>query len=146
MTDLQACQIREMRLKGEGYRSIATATGLSRDSVRNYCKTHGINGFGEAAKLNLQEQIKQGNACLLCGIVIKQPVRGRKKKFCSDACRREWWKKHPDDIEKKEAAIYKTTCIKCGLEFESYGNKNRKYCSQNCYIKDRFYEEEHDGV
>jgi DNA invertase Pin-like site-specific DNA recombinase len=61
LTDVQACRIREMRLKGAGYRAIATATGLSRDSVRNYCKNNGINGFGEVAKLNLQEQMKQGN-------------------------------------------------------------------------------------
>lgn len=146
MTEVQACQIREMRLKGIGYRAIATVTGLSRDSIRNYCKTHGINGFGEAAKLNLQENIKQGNACMLCGIVIKQPIRGRHKKFCSDACRRQWWKNHQDKIDRKDTAIYKCTCTKCGREFESYGNKNRKYCSHDCYIKDRFYEEEHNGV
>jgi hypothetical protein len=146
LTDVQACRIREMRLKGAGYRAIATATGLSRDSVRNYCKNNGINGFGEVAKLNLQEQMKQGNACLLCGMVIKQPLRGRRKKFCSEACRREWWKKHLDDIDKKETAIYKNICAKCGREFESYGNKKRKYCSQICYIKDRFYKEEQDGV
>ena len=146
MTEVQACRIREMRLNGAGYKAIATATGLSRDSVRNYCKNNGMNGFGEVNMLNLKEQIEHGNACMFCGMTIRQPVRGRRKKFCSDVCRREWWKMHPDDIEKKETAIYKSACVKCGQEFESYGNKNRKYCSHDCYIKDRFYEEEHNGV
>ena len=36
MTQIQATQIRELRLRGAGYKSIATATGLTRDIVRNY--------------------------------------------------------------------------------------------------------------
>lgn len=146
MTEIQAFQIREMRLKGVGYRTIASTIGLSRDSVRNYCKSNGINGFADAAKLNLKEQINQGNACMLCGKVLEQPGRGRQKKFCSDSCRRQWWKNHSDLTEKKESAIYKSTCAKCGRDFEIYGNKKRKYCSHNCYIKDRFYKEEQDGI
>lgn len=146
MTEVQARQIREMRFKGMGYRTIASATGLSRDSVRNYCKANGISGFGQAAKFNLQENINQGNACMFCGMVMEQSARGRHKKFCSDACRRQWWKNHQDEIDKKDTAIYKCTCARCGKEFESYGNKNRKYCSHRCYIKDRFYKEENDGV
>lgn len=40
MTEQQAKQIVEMRLKGVGYKSIGTVVGLSRDIVRNYCKSH----------------------------------------------------------------------------------------------------------
>ena len=45
MTDFQAKQIRELRLRGAGYKSIASAVGLSRDTVRNYCKSHGLDGY-----------------------------------------------------------------------------------------------------
>jgi len=38
------------------------------------------------------------------------------------------------------------TCARCGKEFTSYGNKNRKYCSHDCYIKARFWEGLEDGV
>jgi endogenous inhibitor of DNA gyrase (YacG/DUF329 family) len=34
------------------------------------------------------------------------------------------------------------TCPQCGKVFTSYGNKKRKYCSHNCYIKSRFWSEE----
>ncbi|RXM53885.1 RNA polymerase subunit sigma-70, partial [Clostridium tetani] len=34
----------------------------------------------------------------------------------------------------------------CGKEFSAYGNKNRKYCSHNCYIRDRFWRDEENGI
>ena len=48
MTDEQAAQIVEMRKKGVGYKSIATVVGLSRDIVRNYCRTHNLTGYASA--------------------------------------------------------------------------------------------------
>ena len=39
MTDAQAKQINEMRMKGMGYKAIGMAIGLSRDIVRNYGTT-----------------------------------------------------------------------------------------------------------
>ena len=39
MTDAQAKQINEMRMRGMGYKAIGMAIGLSRDIVRNYCKS-----------------------------------------------------------------------------------------------------------
>lgn len=30
----------------------------------------------------------------------------------------------------------------CGKAFVAYGNKDRKYCSHDCYIRDRFYQAE----
>ena len=50
-----------------------------------------------------------------------------------------------NERNKSEAATYKYTCPYCGKKFTPYGNKKRKYCSHNCYIKDRFWREE-DGV
>ena len=40
---------------------------------------------------------------------------------------------------RKSYTIY---CAYCGKEFKSLGIKNRKYCSNNCYTKDRFWREE----
>jgi len=57
MTDLQAEQIVILRMQGKGYKSIASATGLSRDIVRNYCKTKGMEGYGEVAALNMQKRL-----------------------------------------------------------------------------------------
>ena len=135
MTEQQAKQIREMREQGIGYRSIALTVGLSRDIVRNFCKSRGLSGYGSALTKNIQEQVMLGKACLYCGKEMKQLDTGRPKKFCSDKCRREWWKGHPERINRKESAMYPAVCVRCGKEFLSYGNRKRKYCSHDCYIK-----------
>lgn len=142
MTEYQARQIWEFRMKGVGYRAISSVTGLSRDVVRNYCKTHGLDGFGVELTANMKEQMQRGCACLCCGKPVKQPATGRRRKFCSDKCRRQWWSAHPDALQKKDAALYELVCIYCGKPFTAYGNKSRKYCSHNCYVRDRFWREE----
>ncbi len=62
MTKDQEEQIREMRMQGKGYKAVASAVGLSRDIVRNYCKANGMEGCGEAAKLNLQKEMAEDAA------------------------------------------------------------------------------------
>ena len=136
VTDLQARQIREQRMKGCGYKAIASAVGLSRDVVRNHCRSHGLDGYAEA--LATGEQAHQGGQCPNCGKPLNQPCTGRKRKFCSDVCRRSWWSVHTSTLHKREGALYQMTCACCGKEFFSYGNRNRRYCSHNCYIQDRF--------
>lgn len=140
MTDLQAAQIRELRVRGTGYRSIASVVGLSRDIVRNYCKAHGLDGYAAALTLNVRERIQNGYACQFCGKELQQPETGRKRKFCSEKCRRDWWKAHPEEIRRKPTAFYSGVCAFCGKEFTSYGNNGRKYCSHACYVQARFGE------
>lgn len=55
MTDRQAAQIKTLRMQGKGYKAIASAVGLSRDIVRNYCKANGMEGFGEAMALKMNK-------------------------------------------------------------------------------------------
>ncbi len=142
MTETQKKQILKMRKNGDGYKTIASFVGLSRDVVRTFCKSRNIAGFGKAAAMNINEKTENGNICLNCGCSIERNKRGRPKKFCSEECRREWWKQHSEELNKKDTAKYKFKCAYCGKEFISYGNKNRKFCSHNCYIHQRFYESE----
>ena len=114
MTSVQEKQIRNFRMKGIGYKAIASTLGLSRDVVRNYCKSHGLDGYATEVVVNLKEQMQQGDVCGCCGTVILQPAIGRKRKFCSEKCRREWWAIHPEESRKKEAAFYEKTCVYCG--------------------------------
>lgn len=139
MTDFQAKQICDLRTRGVGYRAIGSAVGLSRDIVRNYCRSHGLEGFATAVSLNVREQIEQGRACQCCGKGLEQPATGRRRKFCSDECRRKWWSAHQADIKRRETACYTVTCAYCGASFTAYGNRNRKYCSHRCYVRDRFW-------
>ena len=134
MTDLQEKQLHEYRIKGFGYKAIASVLGLSRDVVRNYCKSHSLEGFASEVAVNIEEQIQQGTACLCCGKAIQQPAMGRKRKFCSDKCRRQWWLAHPEAVRKKETALYEKTCVYCGKSFIVYGNRNRRYCRHECYV------------
>ena len=59
MTEIQAAQIEELRMQGKGYKAIASAVGLSRDIVRNYCKTKGMEGYGNTAALNIQQRLAE---------------------------------------------------------------------------------------
>jgi hypothetical protein len=47
-----------------------------------------------------------------------------------------WWNSHQDTVKKK--AVYHLICTTCSKPFDSYGNKNRRYCCHACYISDRF--------
>lgn len=60
MTEIQAAEIKALRMQGKGYKAIASAVGLSRDIVRNYCKANGMEGFGADVALNSQRR-KEGD-------------------------------------------------------------------------------------
>ena len=133
MTDAQKNQIGKYRSAGFGYKKIAEQMGLSENTVKTYCRRHGLGG-----NMALQQSVAQseGQHCLCCGMPVQQ-TRGRKeKKFCSDRCRNKWWNSHLDKVERK--ANYEFICPHCKKPFTAYGNKNRKYCSHECYIADRF--------
>ena len=137
MTGEQKQQIKILRYQGFGYEKIAKSIGLSRDSVRGYCVRNGLNGLATELVTEYRSIMKeefQSILCLNCGSKIVQNKSGRRKKYCSLSCKREW-----ENIHRK---TYKLTCEYCGAEFKSLGANGRKYCSQKCYIRDRFWREE----
>ena len=142
VTALQEAQIRQLRSQGMGYRNMANQLNLSRDTVRNYCKTNNLNGYREAVQANIQRMMEDDNVCSYCGAELKQPKTGRKKHFCNEVCRRKWWNQNRDKINVSPDAIYAFTCKRCGKQFTAYGNPNRQYCSHKCYISDRFWDGE----
>ena len=139
MTKSQEEQIRLLREQGVGYRNIGNTVHLSRDTVRNYCRTHNLSGYREAVKLNIKRMMMDNSVCLYCGAPIKQEHTGRRKRFCSDKCRLKWWSQNRDQMKKKSTAMYEFHCQYCGKLFTAYGNKKRLYCSHKCYIRDRFW-------
>lgn len=132
MTDKQKNQIAEYRERGMSYTEISKKMDLSINSIKTYCKRHGLGG--------VKAYEADGPAVIIpcehCGVPVKQNPGRKKKRFCSDKCRNLWWNSHIDLVQKK--ANYECTCIRCGKKFTSYGNKERKYCSHSCYIEDRF--------
>lgn len=138
--------ILEYRQRGYGYKSIATVVGVSRDSVRNLCKSHGLDGYLRYGisrpyqKLpDLPDLREYPEKCEYCGKEINTEYRrGRKSRFCSDRCRRTWWNENSDKKDRRETAWYSFVCLYCGKDFKAYGNKNRKYCSRRCTIEHRY--------
>lgn len=135
MTSYQQRQVREFRRKGVGYRAIAAVVGVSRDEVRNYCKSRGLDGLGD----EVMAKAKKERFCQQCNKKLPPHKSGRVSKYCSDECRQKWWSAHQDAVARSEEATYQLVCQYCGQTFSSYGNKKRKYCDPNCYIRDRFW-------
>lgn len=129
MTDMQKETIRYLRCEGLGYKAIASRLAISENTVKGFCRREGLSG-------DMPPPI---SACRHCGVALEQTPKAKPKKFCSEACRRAWWKVRPYLSERR--AFYSLTCAHCGKPFESYGNKNRKYCGHACYIEARFGKE-----
>lgn len=129
MTNEQKLQIAAYRKAGMGYKQIAKELDLSANSVKSYCRRNGLNN--EALEQSLLE-----TACETCGKSIEQKKGKKKKRFCSDKCRNQWWNSHLDQVKRK--AVYEYICPTCGKPFSVYGNAKRKYCSHACYVIGRF--------
>lgn len=137
MTEEQRENIIRLRYSGWGYRTIAIAVNLSRDSVRNFCKLKGLDGYADDIVLKNAEEEKDNNViygyCIVCGKQMEIKKTGRHRKYCSIECKRE--------KEKNQPNLYPHECIYCGKKFESRSSK-QKFCSNNCYIRNRFWKEE----
>ena len=134
MTDSQKKQIGKMRADGASYGMISDELGISINTIKTYCKRHGLGGV--KVEMNVPKQEKAEHNCQCCGEPLLQVLGRKEKRFCSDKCRYKWWNTHLDKVKRR--ANYNFVCAYCKKPFVSYGNKNRKYCSHECYIADRF--------
>lgn len=134
MNAQQKNEITSLRSQGYGYARIAQALGLSKNTVKSYCKRSNLSGA--ALTLTSDMSIPTLTFCPECGKAITQAPGRKEKKFCSDECRHKWWNARPEKITRK--AVYSYTCAGCGKSFTAYGNSHRKYCCHGCYIADRF--------
>ena len=142
MTDAQKEEILKLRAHGLSYGEIATEVGLCINTIKSYCRRK-INNLGKKDAVKRQQPTVAGvHSCQECGKSIQQ-IQGRKlKRFCSDTCRMKWWNSHPEMVQRKNAR--EQFCSNCGKKFFVYGTQSRKYCSHECYVKDRFGGKHHD--
>lgn len=110
---------------GLGYIRIAKLTGISPNTLKNYCKTRNIP----------VKTVEADSFCGNCGKPISFYGTRQNKRFCCDRCRNQWWNAHQDMVRRD--AWYETVCLHCGKTFRSYGNRNRKYCCRKCYTDSR---------
>lgn len=125
--------ITHLRTNGVSYSQIALRTGINKSTVKSFCRRNGLVP-GKQGKPKIV-RITQGS-CRQCGVTVIQYPGRKEKKFCSDRCRNTWWNRHLNEVKRK--AMYEYDCPTCGMKFSTYSNRNRKYCSHECYIKDRF--------
>lgn len=129
VTDEQKEKIIRFRKMGRGYTDIGKELGISKDTVKSFCRRNSLT----SADISVTDN---QDRCRECGKEIKQQPKKKKQIFCCKACREKWWAKHPEQI--RQRAVYEFTCARCGRVFQAYGNSKRKYCSHECYIADRF--------
>ena len=91
---------------------------------------------GLPKKIIKRQPAARSGVCENCGTKIEQKPKTKKRRFCCDECRTQWWNTHLDQVQKK--AYYTTICQNCGKTMNVYGDSRRKYCSHECYIQKRF--------
>ena len=127
MDDVKKLRIKQMRADGVSYAKIASVLGISENTVKSYCKRHGIYSGNPSRRKILY--------CPQCHTEIPQTPHRKAKKYCCDKCRQLWWTAHSSLIQRESQT--KFTCAVCGKTFQSYQSKPRKYCSRLCYGKSR---------
>lgn len=136
MTPEEKNRLYALRKAGRSYTEIADEMGISKNTVKTYCRRTGLTPADEIRAAAQVPKHIADKFCLYCGKPVVQTPGRKEKKFCSDICRNRWWNSHMDLVARK--AMYEYTCPTCGNTFSAYGNRKRKYCSHDCYIADRF--------
>ena len=132
---LQREQAWLLRSNGMSLQKAANITGLTKNIVYKLDKDIKVG----AADDTLDIKMKNGEACMYCGGELKQNGgAGRPRRFCSDHCRRQYWRLHRDEQKKNPDIVFTRICKFCGQPFEIYGKNDRKYCCRDHYLK-HFY-------
>ena len=90
----------------------------------------------KVARIPKYEDSPKAEYCAQCGSLLMQTPGHRQKRFCTNRCRRLWWKEHPESMDRKAYSPY--TCQHCGKAFLQYGSRQRKFCSRKCYLTNRY--------
>ena len=123
-------QVRTLRLSGTKLSQIAEQTGMPVEQVMDYCRELGLP---ETGSCQLQPPDGSGERrCPVCGRILVQRGNSGRRRFCSPACREEYYRQH------KSFRI--AVCKNCGREFHAVdeGKRQRKFCSLNCYWDYRY--------
>jgi IS30 family transposase len=105
MTADQKQQIQQMRQKGLSYLRIASALNIPENTIKSHCRRNNLGTFNRA-KLQTAREIQ--TSCKHCSKPLTRRKKGQPKKFCSEECRRAWWKANDSQLMKK--AYYTLIC------------------------------------
>lgn len=130
MTENQKSLITRLRRTGYGYKAIADAVNVSRDAVKSFCVRNNI-----LHETNIKGAVDI-DFCPNCYGALEHIDKHKKKRFCCDSCRIEWWKKHRSETKRNMTRI--CICKNCGREFRSYPSEKKKFCDRHCYFAYRY--------
>lgn len=133
LTDHQKKDILALRRSGLGYGTIAQRLGLTKNTVAGACRKC-KDYIVQLALLPSSDSLH----CRHCGAPIKCTPGKRARLYCSDACRRAWWKEHQEQSKPRERSLHSVSCQNCGRMFTVWGQRKGKYCSHRCYIEARY--------
>ena len=136
MTANQKQRILELHRQGRTYSEIADTLGVPKNTVKTFCWRSQKSVCDASKETGIKEHKETKNQCEHCGKSLHQQPKQKPRRFCCDDCRLAWWKENRDSLNRK--AVYHLVCSCCDKNFESYGNKARKYCCHACYIAARF--------
>lgn len=119
LTEMQKQAVFRLRQQGLTYAGIAGALGLSPNTVKSICHRNNIPSTSAKAA--------DTDVCKNCGSPLIQKHGVKKKSFCSDQCRYDWWNKY------RHSQPYRLICKQCGETFVSLGNPKRLFCGRDCY-------------
>ena len=149
MTSEQRNSILFLKSKGCSLPEISEKVQVSVNTIKSFLSRHRDDISTDYREENLDEEsfletvdhntdeneTEERDKCKFCGVPIFHIEGKRKKKFCSDKCRMSWWYRNRNNDNGE--SVYCLTCQYCGKKFYVYGNKHRKYCSQDCFHKAR---------
>ncbi len=127
-------KIARMRRSGMSYGQIAVELGISRNTVKTFCRRSGLSKLETSP--NAEDKAPLFKACKECGKPVEQTPGRKEKRFCSDRCRNKWWNTHLSEVNRE--GMREHVCHTCGKTFMAYEKRQRKYCSHDCYIESRF--------
>ncbi len=149
MTHEEKRLIGQMRAAGQSYIRIAKELDISINSVKSYCRRHGLGAdtaMQETQPVQAEPSPPQSEAtaCEQCGSPVRQVAGRKKRRFCSDACRQAWWTTHRGEMSRR--AMHHFVCEYCGMQFSRYGVAERRFCSKACAAHARGQKEaDHDA-
>ena len=136
MTTDEKNKIISLRRSGMSMAEVADELGLSRNTVKSFCRRQGLTGDAETMPAVTITDTPFEKTCQCCGKpMVVYPGR-KEKKFCSDKCRLRAWNSSLGKTRLDGMLEY--SCPACGKVFYAYPNRKRKYCSHDCYVEARF--------
>ena len=87
MTESDKRKIEELWLQGYGSTKIADKLGINVNTVKSFCRRHGLSGDRQQEKINNLDIVVKEPRCKYCGSSIAWKSGRKKKFFWSDSCR-----------------------------------------------------------